>query len=122
MGVSYEEAEDLKTSLDDKGNLPEEILSIINSQVDQHVAEIRKSINFYVTQGSAEKVSYCFVTGGSSLLPGLVDKLSVLAGVPVERLDVFSAIKVDEQKISQNLEQVAAISPVVMGLALRKFG
>ncbi len=122
MGVSYEEAEDLKTSLDDKGNLPEEILAIINSQVDQHVAEVRKSINFYVTQGSAEKVSYCFVTGGSSLLPGLVDKLSVVAGVPVERLDVFSAIKVDERKLGQNLEQVSAIAPVVMGLALRKFG
>ncbi len=122
MGVSYEEAEDLKTSLDDKGNLPEEILSIINVQVDQHVAEVRKSINFYVTQGSAEKVSYCFVTGGSSLLPGLVDKLSVVAGVPVERLDVFSAIKVDERKLGQSLEQVGAIASVVMGLALRKFG
>ncbi len=86
------------------------------------MAEVRKSINFYVTQGSAEKVNYCFVTGGSSLLPGLVDKLSVVAGVPVERLDVFSAIKVDESKLGQNLEQVGAIASVVMGLALRKFG
>lgn len=122
MGVSYEEAENLKTSTDENGNLPEEILNIINVQVDQQVAEVRKNINFYVTQGSAEKVNYCFVTGGSSLLPGLVDKLSVVAGVPVERLDIFSGIKIDERKIGQNLDQVAAISPTVIGLAMRKLG
>lgn len=122
MGVSYEEAEDLKTTPDDNGNLPEEILNIINYQVDQQIAEVRKNINFYVTQGSAERVSYCFVTGGSSLLPGLIDKLSVVAGIPVERLDVFSAIKINDQRIDQDLDQLAAISPIVIGLAMRKLG
>jgi len=120
MGVSYEEAEDLKTSVDDKGNLPEEILNIINAQIDQQIAEVRKNINFYVTQGSAEKVNYCFVTGGGSLAPGLIDKLSVVSGLAVERLDPFSVFKVDEKKIGQNLEQLAAISSVVIGLAMRK--
>jgi type IV pilus assembly protein PilM len=122
LGVSYEEAEDLKTTQDENGNLPEEILNIINAQVDAQVAEVRKNINFYVTQGSAEKVNYCFITGGSSLLPGLIDKLSVVAGVPVERLDIFSAIKIDEKKLGQNLDQIAAISPTVIGLAMRKLG
>ena len=98
MGVSYEEAEDLKITPDENGNFPEEILNIINFQVENHVAEVRKNINFYVTQGSAEKVNYCFVTGGSSLLPGLIDRLSAAAGLPIERLDVFSAIKIDEKK------------------------
>ena len=121
MGVSYEEAEDLKTTPDDNGNLPEEIFNIINVQLDQQISEIRKNINFYVTQGSAEKVHYCFVTGGSSLLPGLVDKLASVTGVPVERLDIFSAIGIDERKIGRNLDQLAAISPVAIGLALRKF-
>ena len=120
MGVSYEEAEDLKTSVDDNGNLPEEILSIINVQLDQQIAEIRKNINFYVTQGSAEKVNYCFVTGGSSLLPGLVEKLSASAGIPVEPLNIFSRIKIDERKLSQDIQRIASISPVVVGLAMRK--
>ncbi len=121
MGVSYEEAEDLKTTPDENGNFPEEIFNIINSQLDQQITEIKKNINFYVTQGSAEKVHYCFVTGGSSLLPGLVDKLAAVTGVPVERLDVFSSISVDERKVGRNLDQLAAISTVAIGLALRKF-
>ena len=122
MGVSYEEAEDLKTTPDDNGNLPEEIVNIINAQVDQQISEVRKNINFYVTQGSAEKVNYCFVTGGSSLLPGLIDKLAIAAGIPVERLDIFNKVKIDEKKIGQNLEHLSAISPIVIGLAMRKFG
>ncbi|WP_408098473.1 type IV pilus assembly protein PilM [Peredibacter sp. HCB2-198] len=121
MGVSYEEAEDLKTTTDENGNLPEEILNIINVQIEKQMSDVRKNINFYISQGSAERVSHCFVTGGGSLLPGLVEKLSEVSGLPVERLDVFSAVKVDEKKIGHNLDQLAAISPVVIGLAMRKF-
>ncbi len=120
MGVSYEEAEDLKINTDDKGNLPEEILNIINSKLDQHIAEVRKNINFYVTQGSAEKVNYCFVTGGSSLLPGLLEKLSASTGLEVKRMEIFPAIKVDEKKAEQGLEQLAAVATTVIGLAMRK--
>lgn len=120
MGVSYEEAEDLKITTDDNGNYPQEILNIINMQIDQQVAEVRKNINFYVTQGSAEKVNYCFVTGGNSLLPGLIDKLSTVTGLEVKRLDIFSAIKVDDRKAEKGLEQLAAISAVAIGLAMRK--
>lgn len=120
MGVSYEEAENLKTSTDNNGNLPQEILNIINAQVDQQVAELKKNINFYVTHGSTDKVSFCFVTGGSSLLPGLLDKLSVVTGVPVERLDVFTSIKIDDKKLRSNPELITAVSPVVIGLAMRK--
>jgi type IV pilus assembly protein PilM len=120
MGVSYEEAEDLKTSGDQNGNLPTEILTIINTQVDQQVAEIKKNINFYITQGSAEKVEFCFVTGGNSLLPGLVEKLAAVTGLEVKRIDVSSGIKVEERKAGQGLESFSAISAVAIGLAMRK--
>lgn len=120
MGVSYEEAEDLKTSADDRGNLPQEILNIVSTQIEQQVAEIKKSINFYITQGSAEKVEYCFVTGGSSLLPGMIEKLSIVTGLEVQRLDVLSAFKLNNRKLDENADQLAAIAPVVIGLAMRK--
>jgi type IV pilus assembly protein PilM len=120
MGVSYEEAEDLKTSGDEKGNLPQEILNIITAQIEQQVSEVRKNINFYVTQGSAEKVNFCFITGGNSLLPGLLEKLTQSTGLEVERLDIFSKIKLDA-KSDKELEQLSAISAVSIGLAMRKF-
>lgn len=116
MGVSFEEAEDLKTS----SELPQEILNIINIQLEQQMAEVKKNINFYITQGSAEKVDYCFITGGSSLLPGLIERLSEITGVEVKRLDVFSGVKVNDRKIGGNIEQVSAIAGVAIGLAMRK--
>ncbi len=120
MGVSYEEAEDLKTSGDQNGNLPTEILTIINTQVEQQVAEIKRNINFYITQGSAEKVEFCFVTGGNSLLPGLVEKLAAVTGLDVKRIDISSGIKIEERKAEQGLESFSAISAVAIGLAMRK--
>lgn len=119
MGVSYEEAEDLKISGDENGNLPEEIMVIINTQLDKQIAEVRKNINFYVTQGSAEKVDYIFVTGGSSLLPGLMDKLSAATEIEVQRLDVLSRFRMNA-KFTGDLDHFAAIAPVVLGLAMRK--
>lgn len=121
MGVSYQEAEDLKTTPDGNGNFPQEILNIINTQVDIIIAEVRKNINFYVTHGSAERVNFCFVTGGSSLLPGLIEKMAVASGLPVEKLDLSSVVKMDERKLGIDLDQLNAISPVVIGLAMRKF-
>jgi Tfp pilus assembly PilM family ATPase len=61
------------------------------------------------------------VTGGSSLTPGLVEKLSAVAGIPVEKLDLFSKIKIDEKKMGNNLNLFAAVAPVAIGLAMRKF-
>lgn len=119
MGVSYEDAENLKTTTDENGNLPEEILNIINAQLDKHVAEVRKNINFYVTQGSAEKVDHCFITGGSSLLPGLIERLDAATELEVQRLDVLSAFKLGA-KFRGDEDHLAAISPVVLGLAMRK--
>jgi len=119
MGVSYEEAEDLKTTADDNGNLPQEILNIINDQLDKQVSEIRKNINFYVTQGSAEKVNFCYLTGGSSLLPGIVDRLREVTELEVERLDVLSKFKISN-KFAGDEDHFCAVSPVVLGLAMRK--
>lgn len=120
MGVRYEEAEDLKLTTDDNGNAPEEILSIISSQTDALVSEIRKNINFYVAQGSSDRVSYCFVTGGSSLIQGFKEKLSSVIGLEVEQFNPFSKIKFNERGFDRSAEDLGAIAAVSIGLAMRK--
>lgn len=121
MSVSYEEAEDLKTSYDSNGNLPEEILGIVQSQIELQVSEIKKNVNFYITQGSAEKVDYCFITGGNSLTVGMHEALIDATGLEVERLDLFRSIKIDESQFDFSQDEFNAIAPIVIGLAMRKF-
>ncbi|HLW55817.1 MAG TPA: type IV pilus assembly protein PilM [Bacteriovoracaceae bacterium] len=121
MAVSYEEAEDLKTSYDSNGNLPEEILAIVQSQIEIQVAEIKKNINFYITQGSAEKVEYCFITGGNSLTPGMLEALVEATGLDIQRLELFESIKIDESHFDLSQDEFNAIAPTVIGLGMRRF-
>jgi type IV pilus assembly protein PilM len=121
MSLSYEEAEDLKTMGDENGNLPEEILAIITEQIERLLTELKKVLNFYITAGSSDQVGSCYVCGGSSRLPGLIENLQNVVGVEVELFNPFEKITYDKKKFNQEeLEQIATSGIVAMGLALRE--
>ncbi len=116
MGVSYEEAEDLKLSQDDKGNLPEEILSIIQVQTQSQMEEIRKVLNFFIAAGSSEQAGFCFVTGGNSLLPGILPALEDLVGIEVRPINLFDVIEFDKKAFTEDaLEVINATGMVSIG-------
>lgn len=121
MGVSYEEAEDLKTNGDENGNLPEEIVAIIQDQSDTLMAEIKKVLNFFIAVGSSEQAGACFVTGGSCKLPGLIDTLQELVDLEVEILNPFEAVEFDKKSFNEeDLDEIATTGLVSLGLGLRR--
>ncbi|MBY0516188.1 MAG: pilus assembly protein PilM [Bacteriovoracaceae bacterium] len=120
MAVSYEEAEDLKTTKDDNGNLPEEILTIIQSQLESQIVELKKNLNFYISAGSTEQVTNCFLMGGCSRLPLLKEMLDQSLGMEVEIFNPFDyGVKCSSSALEDNIEQIAAVGTVVMGLGMR---
>ncbi|MBD64079.1 MAG: hypothetical protein CME62_02655 [Halobacteriovoraceae bacterium] len=119
MGVSYEEAEDLKIHGDDNGNLPEEIIGLIETHIRKIIEELKKVLNFYIAAGSSEQVGYCFVTGGSSQLPGLVQALQDLIDIEVVELNPFDAIEVKGKFSEEELEDVLSSGLVALGLGMR---
>jgi len=120
MGVSYEEAEDLKTSGDENGNLPEEIVAIIQSQIQNQMSELRKVLNFFIAAGSSEQVGFCYVTGGSSRLPGLMNALQEIIGIEPKLLNPFDVIDYDKKVFdTESVQSIAATGAVAMGLGLR---
>jgi type IV pilus assembly protein PilM len=122
IGVTYEEAEDLKTTTDDSGNYPEEILDIIKNHVKTIVSEIKDTIQFYTSTTSQEKVHYCFITGGSIQLPGLIEELTVELNLTIEILDPFRRISIGMSRMSEDLQdKLAYIGATPLGLAIRKF-
>ena len=121
MAVSYEEAEDLKTSQDNAGNLPEEILGIIQSQFATQIAEVKKNLNFYISSGTTEQVLHCYITGGCSRSKLLVDMLSEGLGLEVQIFNPFEyGLKSSGSKLGMELDQIASIAGVAIGLGLRK--
>lgn len=122
MGVNYIEAEDLKTNGDENGNLPEEILEIFDDVVEVIFAEIKKTIDFYISSTQDESLAGCVVTGGSSSIPGVVEGLEALLGVEVIQLNIFDKITYDKKGIPQDeLENIGLRGVEAIGLAMREY-
>lgn len=120
MGVSYEEAEDLKIHGDDNGNLPEEILGILEIHNEKLLEELKKVLNFYIAAGSSEQVSYCYITGGSSRLPGIKESLQDLVEIDVGEINPFEAIDIKAKIDVDEIDEIANCGLVSLGLAMRK--
>jgi len=121
MGVNYYEAEDLKITGDENGNLPEEILEIIDEVVETFFSEIKKAIDFYISSTSDESLVACVATGGSALIPGILEGLEALLGVDVSVLNPFDAIDYKEKNFTEEeINQIAYRGVQVLGLAMRK--
>lgn len=122
MGVNYEEAEDLKTHGDENGNLPEEILEIIDDVVESFFSEIKKTIDFYISSTSDESLVGCLLTGGGALVPGLIEGLEALLGVDVSVLNPFEAIEYDEKNIREEMiNEIAYRGVCAIGFGMREF-
>ncbi len=120
MAVSYEEAEDLKTSQGDDGNLPEEVLAVIQSQLETHIAEVKKNLNFYISAGSTEQITECYLCGGGSRLAVLASMLSEQLGIEVRVFNPFEHGLKPVGKLAEDQEHIGAVGAVAMGLAMRK--
>ena len=123
LGVSLSEAEALKLTALTGQNTPEEVQSIISSTNESIAEEIQNSIDFYLAASSDLPLEKIFLTGGTVLMPGLVEFLSSFLNLPQEELDPFLQLDCDPKKFSSDfLNQMKPFSAIALGLALRKAG
>jgi type IV pilus assembly protein PilM len=89
--VKYKEAEEKKVAADaDVTYLFEDFIFNISS-------EINKTVRFYLATKPKENIGKIFVTGGSSLLPGIKEKIVDETGIPVEVVDPFLLVEAGAQ-------------------------
>ncbi len=123
MNVSLAEAEALKISASLKQEVPNEVPSIISSINEQIVEELRNSFEFYAATSGGTQVVKFYVSGGSMFVPGLIEQVATSAGIPFETLNPFLKVTYDTKVFTPSyIEQIKAISPVALGLGLRKMG
>lgn len=121
MGVNYEEAESLKIFGDGSGNVPEEIGMINFQVVEMFLAEFKKTIDFWINSTSEEVFDGCYISGGSSTIPGLRDGLQDLFGVEVKTFNLFERFSYNEKYISnEESDEIALRGVCAVGLAMRK--
>ena len=85
--------------------------------------EVKRTIEYLAETepgGTMDKVLLC---GGYARAPGLVESLSRFLGLPVEHIDPFHGVEVDESGVDRDaLYNLAPLAAVGMGLASRRAG
>ncbi len=121
LGVTFEEAEDLKKMSSGEG-VPDDVLMIINEINGAIVSELKKAQDFYINATSDDSLRDITVTGGSVRLPNLLEEIRSAFGVTVNVLNPFNEIEFNESDFSdEELNDMAHEGVVSFGLALRGF-
>ncbi len=119
LQLNFQEAEDLK--LGKSGSEADMVQPLLYSITEMLIMEVQKTFDFFRETYPSESVSQIFISGGTSHMQGLAEKIQETFNVPAEVLDPFRTITVSP-KVSR--EKVTALGPslaVAVGLALRGF-
>src|SRR5437868_11699658 len=120
LQLNFQEAEDLKLG---KTGGPEAdmVHPLLESITDMLIMEVQKTFDFFRETYPSESITRVFVSGGTSAILGLPEKIQEVFGYPTEILDPFKSMT-----IAPNIDaaKVTALGPalaVAVGLALRGF-
>jgi type IV pilus assembly protein PilM len=125
LNISYDEAEALKVGGQGETDavVPQEVERVIQGVADQMGGEIQRSLDFIAATASDSRVAKVFLSGGTARIPALFKVIESRAGVPVEILNPFKNIEIDNRKFDSAAMLAAAPSAAVgVGLALRRPG
>jgi type IV pilus assembly protein PilM len=125
LNISYDEAEALKVGGQGETDavVPQEVERVIQGVADQLGGEIQRSLDFYASTAADGKISRALLSGGTARIPALFKTVEARAGVPVEILNPFKNIEIDNKRFDPAVILAAAPSAAVaVGLALRRPG
>jgi type IV pilus assembly protein PilM len=122
MGVPVDQAETLKWQTGMGGGYVEgasPAARVIDQHAGQFLEEVRGSLDYYLAQPQAARLSRVVVSGGGSQLAGLVTRLGELLRVPVDAGRPLSNVKVGKLGLSpEQLNHVEPLATVPVGLAM----
>ena len=123
LGINSEEAEQAKLG-GEIGEIDSAVLAEVMSEASDTLAqEIQRSLDYFSATSADDKVTRLFICGGVSKTSGIVKAFEQRLGVPVEILDPFRRIEVDEDLFDPAYVQaVGPLFAVGVGLAMRRLG
>jgi type IV pilus assembly protein PilM len=126
LKVSQEEAEAWKIgSFGDSAHevLPQEVEAVLDEVAEGVAGQFQRSLDFFLAAGPNATLSRIYLCGGSAKIPALRRALEQKARAPVEIMDPFRRILIDERKFDKEFLQAhAAEAAVAVGLAIRRAG
>src|SRR5512136_1175398 len=125
LNISYEEAQALNVGGQGETHavIAHEVERVIQSGADQMGGEIQRSLDFYSSTAADSHVGKVFLSGGTARIPALFKVIEQRSGVPVEVVNPFRKVEVDNRRFDPAVIMNAApAAAVAVGLALRRPG
>lgn len=98
--------------------LSQATLSVVNPWSASLVAEVRNSLDYFLSAYPGASLSSVRVAGGGTYLEGLLPRLNAELRVPVTPLDPFSIVPVKKESILEEYAHVSCSLAVAVGLAM----
>jgi type IV pilus assembly protein PilM len=120
-GVSSEDAERMKITgeCSDRDGLQ----NTINRVNETLALEMRRSLDFYNSTAGEGRITKVWLSGGGAKTAMLTDAVSQRLDIPVEILNPFLKVKVNEKEFDPDyLQEIGPLVTVAMGLAIRRLG
>jgi type IV pilus assembly protein PilM len=97
-----------------------EVITKVNETIAQ---EIRRSLEFYNSTASDDRITKVFLSGGSSKGYKFIESVSEKVGIPVEFINPFAKLKYNEKDFDpEYLREIGPLMAVSVGLAIRRVG
>src|SRR5258708_35595439 len=99
--------------------VPQEVERVMTSVAEQVAGEIQRSLDFYAGTAAEANFAKVYLSGGTAKIPALFKTIESRVGVPVEIMNPFKSIEIDNRKFDPAfIMDVAPMAAVAVGPGL----
>jgi type IV pilus assembly protein PilM len=118
LGVSLEEAEQVKIMEPEKDLASARAIERVSRRL---VGEVSRSLMYYQTRGNGSQVDALYLCGGASVIPGLSDMITEVAGIEVASWSPLDSVQVDDARFDADaVKRLASVSSLAAALAMKQ--
>ncbi len=122
LQVEFDKAERLKTGQEDNGTKSSEIKMIIDGVSEEVCQEVIRSMDFFRNTSGLGEVNKVYLSGGCAKIEGIDEFFHERSQIEVEIMNPFKNIKISKDVDIAQLNEIAPLAAVGVGLAMRKVG
>jgi type IV pilus assembly protein PilM len=122
LNLPFEQADALKRGQPIDGVTFEDARPVLRAVSENVMLEIQKTFDFFKATAASDRIDRIVVSGGASRAEGFSEMLTERFEAPVEMFDPFKRVTFDTKKFQAEPLEVAPMSAVAVGLALRRVG
>lgn len=120
LQLNFQEAEDLKLGKTE-GSEIEMVHPLLESITEMLITEVQKTFDFFRETYPTETIGQVLISGGTSQMLGLAERIQATFGCPTGVLDPFRSISISPKLDTANVMFHGPALAVAVGLALRGF-